>query len=90
MSVETNKTVQIRSKRGIHRLRGGVSGRAGSRRLRSDEDRGSLKEWRWQVWWAVAVRLNRRGSLKGWLDWLVAVLGKSLALRIRLDRFRGK
>ena len=56
----------------------------------SVEDRGSIEEWRWQVWWAVAVRLNRRGSLKGWLDWLVAVLGKSLALRIRLDRFRGK
>ena len=32
---------------------------------------------------AEAVKLNRRGSLKGWLDWLAAVLGKSLALRIR-------
>ncbi len=52
------------------------------------EDRGSIKEWRWQDWWAEVVKLNRRGSIKGWLDWLAVVLGKSLALRIRIDRFQ--
>ena len=54
----------------------------------SVEDRGSIKEWWRQDWLAGAVKLNRRGSIKCWLDWFAVVLGESLALRIRICNFQ--
>ena len=54
----------------------------------SVEDRGSIKEMAVAGLVGGAVKLNRRGSIKCWLDWFAAVLGESLALRIRICNFQ--